>query len=249
MDAIWDRAFLYKQLDEITKATEGFKAILKHYPHHFKVINELAQIYRSQGRTKEAIQLYEDAIIWHTNNDEDDDDDDDDEDENEEQDDFKNKLGYSEINMLSELYLILNDYKRSLNTIKTGLRLVQKRQNETWWVDRDDDDEYLEDDESRTEFPIELRVRMGVCRVYLNQVRLGTVSKASNKLHFHIQKRYTPCRNISNIYYNILLPHTLICIKTLHILITIKDILTSHYKYSRELSMCQMYRNNSQTVN
>lgn len=182
VDAIWDRAFLYKQLDETKKATEGFKAILKHYPHHFKVINELAQIYRNQGRTKEAIQMYEDAIIWHTNNDEDDDEDD--EDENEEQDDFKNKLGYSEINMLSELYLILNDYKRSLSTIKTGLRLVQKRQNETWWVDRDDDDEYLEDDESRTEFPIELRVRMGVCRVYLNQVRLGTVSKTSNKASF-----------------------------------------------------------------
>ncbi|KAL7327548.1 transcription factor TFIIIC subunit tfc4 [Mucor circinelloides] len=172
VDAIWDRAFLYKQLDETTKAMEGFKSILVHYPHHFKVINELAQLYRAQGRTKEAIQMYEDAIVWHTNNDEDDDEDD--EDEGEEEDSFKNKLGYSEINMLSELYLILNDYKKSLNTIKTGLRLVQKRQNETWWVDRDDDDEYLEDDESRTEFPIELRVRMGVCRVYMNQVRLGT---------------------------------------------------------------------------
>lgn len=177
MDAIWDRAFLYKQLDETTKAMEGFKSILVHYPHHFKVINELAQLYRAQGRTKEAIQMYEDAIVWHTNNDEDDDEDD--EDEGEEEDSFKNKLGYSEINMLSELYLILNDYKKSLNTIKTGLRLVQKRQNETWWVDRDDDDEYLEDDESRTEFPIELRVRMGVCRVYMNQVRLGTVSRTS----------------------------------------------------------------------
>ncbi|KAK4509384.1 uncharacterized protein ATC70_007735 [Mucor velutinosus] len=171
VDAIWDRAFLYKQLDDTTKAIEGFKTILEHYPHHFKVINELAHLYRTQGKTKEAIQMYEDAIVWHTNNIEED------EDEDEEEgveDDFKNKLGYSEINMLSELYLILNDYKKSLNTIKTGLRLIQKRQNETWWVDRDDDDEYLEDDESRTEFPIELRVRMGVCRVYMNQVRLGT---------------------------------------------------------------------------
>jgi len=185
VDAIWDRAFLYKQLDETTKAMEGFKSILAHYPHHFKVINELAQLYRAQGRTKEAIQMYEDAIVWHTNNDEDDDEDD--EDEGEEEDSFKNKLGYSEINMLSELYLILNDY-----TIKTGLRLVQKRQNETWWVDRDDDDEYLEDDESRTEFPIELRVRMGVCRVYMNQVRLGTVSRASLATVMRAEKRYTP---------------------------------------------------------
>ncbi|GAN08297.1 TPR-like protein [Mucor ambiguus] len=172
VDAIWDRAFLYKQLDDVTKAIDGFKTILEHYPHHFKVINELAQLYRTQGKTEEAIQMYEEAIIWHTNNI--DEDEEDDEEEGEEEDGFKNKLGYSEINMLSELYLILNDYKKALNTIKTGLRLVQKRQNETWWVDRDDDDEYLEDDESRTEFPIELRVRMGVCRVYMNQVRLGT---------------------------------------------------------------------------
>ncbi|CEP19103.1 hypothetical protein [Parasitella parasitica] len=177
VDALWDRAFLYKRLEQTEKAIEGFKSILQYYPHHFKVINELAQLYRSQGRTKEAIQLYEDAIVWHTNNDdseEDDEDEDDGEDDGFKDDGFKNKLGYSEINMLSELYLILNDYKKSLNTIKTGLRLIQKRQNETWWVDRDDDDEYLENDESRTEFPIELRVRMGVCRVYLNQVRLGT---------------------------------------------------------------------------
>lgn len=190
VDAIWDRAFLYKQLDDITKAIEGFKAILEHYPHHFKVINELAQLYRTQGKTREAIQMYEDAIVWHTNNIEEDDDEDEDE---EEEDSFKNKLGYSEINMLSELYLILNDYKKSLNTIKTGLRLVQKRQNETWWVDRDDDDEYLEDDESRTEFPIELRVRMGVCRVYMNQVRLGTVSGASLATDvFTRELSYTP---------------------------------------------------------
>ncbi|KAI8638433.1 hypothetical protein BD408DRAFT_24153 [Parasitella parasitica] len=174
VDALWDRAFLYKQLDQTRKAIEGFKSILDFYPHHFKVINELAQLYRSQGRTIEAIQMYEHAIVWHSNHNDDEDDDEDEDDEEGEEDGFKNKLGYSEINMLSELYLILNDYKKALNTIKTGLRLVQKRQNETWWVDRDDDDEYLEKDESRSEFPIELRVRMGVCRVYLNQVRLGT---------------------------------------------------------------------------
>lgn len=174
VDALWDRSFLHKQLGRSADAIAGFTKILELMPHHFKVINELTQLYRVQGKTKEAIQMYEDAIIYHTNNM---DEEDEEEDAEDEDDEFSDKLGYSEINMLSELYLILNDYRRALDTIKTGLRHVQKRQNETWWVDRtDDDDEYLEEDESRTDFPIELRVRMGVCRVYLNQVRLATVS-------------------------------------------------------------------------
>lgn len=175
VDALWDRSFLFKQIELTKLAVEGFKKILEYMPHHFKVINELAQLYRSEGKTKEAIQMYEDAIAYHT--DHGDDENEDEEDEEDEEGDFNDKLGYSEINMLSELYLILNDYRKSLNTIKTGLRFVQKRQNETWWVDReDDDDEYLEEDEAKTDFPIELRVRMGICRVYLNQVRMATVS-------------------------------------------------------------------------
>jgi general transcription factor 3C polypeptide 3 (transcription factor C subunit 4) len=174
VDALWDRSFLFKQIDLNKNAVDGFTKILEYMPHHFKVINELAQLYRIEGRTSEAIKLYEDAIAYHTANG----DDDMDEDEDDEDEDFNDKLGYSEINMLSELYLILNDYRRSLITIKTGLRIIQKRQNETWWVDRqeDDDDEYLEEDEAKTDFPIELRVRMGICRVYLNQVRIATVS-------------------------------------------------------------------------
>ncbi|KAI7906655.1 uncharacterized protein BX663DRAFT_497205 [Cokeromyces recurvatus] len=189
VDALWDRSFLFKQLDKNQLAIDGFLAILEQMPHHFKVINELAQLYRQQGRTKEAIQLYEDAIVHHSKNDKyGNGNDSEEEEEEEEEDEFQDRLGYSEINMLSELYLILNDYRRSLDTIKTGLRHIQKRQNETWWADRiDDDDEYLseEGDIPRTDFPIELRVRMGICRLYLNQVRLAT-------RHFQYLLQYPP---------------------------------------------------------
>ncbi|KAI9265552.1 hypothetical protein EDC94DRAFT_669515 [Helicostylum pulchrum] len=171
VDALWDRSFLHKQLGRSADAIAGFTKILEIMPHHFKVINELAQLYRVQGKTKEAIDLYNAAIEYHANDDDDEEESDNEEDENE----FADKLGYSEINMLSELYLILNDYRSALDTIKSGIRRIQHRQHETWWLERtDDDDEYMEDDESRTDFPIELRVRMGVCRIYLNQVRLGT---------------------------------------------------------------------------
>lgn len=117
--------------------------------------------------------MYEEAIVYHAENPDQNEDDEDEDDEEE----FSDKLGYSEINMLSELYLILNDYGRCLDTIKTGLRLVQQRQDETWWIDHvNDDDEYFEEDETRSEFPIELRVRMGVCRVYLDHVDIAMVT-------------------------------------------------------------------------
>lgn len=172
MDVLWDRSFLYKQTGKNAEAIEGFKKILEIMPHHFKVINEMAQIYRAEGKTQEAIQMYEDAIVYHTENDAGEDEVDD-----EEEEEFSDKLGYSEINMLSELYLVLNDYSRCLDTIKTGLRLIQHRQHETWWIDHaDDDDEYFGDDDARTDFPIELRVRMGVCRVYLGPIKVANVS-------------------------------------------------------------------------
>ncbi|KAG0181852.1 transcription factor TFIIIC subunit tfc4 [Apophysomyces sp. BC1034] len=180
VDALWDRSYLFKKLERTDDAIDGFLTILEFLPHHFKVINELARLYRSKGQTKEAITLYENAMEFHANNDQDYDD----EDEDGEDDEFSDRLGYAEINMLSELYLMQNDYRRALECIKTGLRLVQKRQDQSWWLDRvDDDDEYFEEDEDRSEFPIELRVRMGVCRVYLGQVDVATK-------HFNYLLRY-----------------------------------------------------------
>ncbi|CAO3619253.1 unnamed protein product [Cunninghamella blakesleeana] len=138
VDALWDRSFLQKEMGLGLKAMEGFQQILTILPYHFKVINELAQIYRSQGETKKAIQLYEEAMEYHIKHQQDGLDD------QQQHGAFSDTLGYSEINMLSELYLMLNDYRRALDCIKTGIRHVQKRQFQLRWLNRpDDDDEYL----------------------------------------------------------------------------------------------------------
>ncbi|KAI8098638.1 uncharacterized protein BX664DRAFT_309690 [Halteromyces radiatus] len=217
VDALWDRAFLQKSMGSNDAAIDGFLQILDILPYHFKVINELAQLYLVRGDAKEAIQLYEAAMEHHIkeakNNPEHM------EDNNADDDNpFSEKLGYSEINMLSELYLTLNDYRHALDCIKTGIRHVQNRQHETLWLDRpNDDDEYLphqsrsnhkrrnnkddsdasdsdyvpeSDDENednddneedpypdtvleRQNIPLELRVRMGVCRIYLGQANIA----------------------------------------------------------------------------
>jgi tetratricopeptide (TPR) repeat protein len=142
VDALWDRSFLQKDLGEIDASMKGFQQILKILPYHFKVINEMAQLYRIKGKTRQAITLYEEAMEHHIEHakpeadgtyDNDDDD-----------NPFSDKLGYSEINMLSELYLMVNDYRRALDCIKTGIRYVQRRQHEVRWLNRpNDDDEYL----------------------------------------------------------------------------------------------------------
>lgn len=176
IDALWDRSFLYKKMDRIDDAMDGFKQILSITPHHFKVINELVQLYRARGMIKEAITLYEEAVEYHTNNS-------DAMQQDEEEDEFTNRLGYVEVNMLSELYLMQNDYRRTLQCIKDGVRHVQHRQHETSRWEADNDDEYFEENDSddeglqRAEFPIELRVRMGVCRLYLGDFKTATVSK------------------------------------------------------------------------
>ncbi|KAI8143750.1 hypothetical protein BJV82DRAFT_83730 [Fennellomyces sp. T-0311] len=183
VDALWDRSFLYRKLDRIDDAIDGFRQILDITPHHFKVINELAQLYRHKGMINDAIQLYEKAVEHHMKNDNRND-----EQQNEEEDEFLDQMGFTEINMLSELYLMQNDYRRALETIKTGVRIVQHREHERYWDGfGDNDQEYFEDSENegRSDFPIELRVRMGVCRVYLGDVK--TAAK-----HFQYLLNYPP---------------------------------------------------------
>lgn len=195
VDALWDRSYVYKKEGETDKALQGFKQILKLVPHHLKVINEVVQIYRKKGETKEAIALYEAAIEHHAHLAEKHEDEvtgaaaeDEEAEEGDEGDEFMDKLGYTEVNMLSELYLMENQYERALQCMKTGIRYVQHRQHENEWEDHhDDDDEYFgdlrDDDEEvdddikeRCDFPIELRVRMGICRVYMGDVKIASVS-------------------------------------------------------------------------
>ncbi|KAI8066425.1 hypothetical protein BC940DRAFT_275295 [Gongronella butleri] len=140
IDTLWDRAFLQKNMGQVDQAISGFQQLLELMPFHFKVVNELTQLYRTRGQTRQAIQLYTEAVEYHIKNDKPGQADDDDA-----MNPFSDRLGYSEINMLSELYLMLNEFRHALDCIKSGIRHVQRRQHETYWLDRlaDDDDEYL----------------------------------------------------------------------------------------------------------
>ena len=91
----------------------------------------------------------------------------------------KTRVGYEEVNMLSELYMDERRYTDAIQLIKTACRRIQGREHETQWNEyvityssRDDDMEY-EVTSQRGEsikLPIELRVKLGICRLSLDHL-------------------------------------------------------------------------------
>ena len=113
--------------------------------------------------------------------------------------DVEGSFGYSEINMLAELYMLQNDYQKAIDAIKKAVRWIQGREKETWWDAFDDDREYEEGEgergvgtNRRSEFtdvnsvrggggsnvplPDELRVKLAQCRILLDQAEEGKVT-------------------------------------------------------------------------
>ncbi|ORX45140.1 TPR-like protein [Piromyces finnis] len=87
---------------------------------------------------------------------------------------FECSIGYEEINMLAELYMEINEYEKAINIIRKRCRILQGRdipEKENMM-----DDSEFDEDENTPEYqrlPMELRVRLGICRLYLNQINLA----------------------------------------------------------------------------
>jgi len=96
-----------------------------------------------------------------------------------EEDDFQFEcsIGYEEINMLAELYMEINEYEKAINTIRKRCRILQGR--EIPEKENMLDDSEFDEDENTPEhqkLPMELRVRLGICRLFLNQINLAVVN-------------------------------------------------------------------------
>ncbi|CAO3696432.1 unnamed protein product [Umbelopsis ramanniana] len=168
-DALWDRSFLLKEDGKTEAAILGFTELLEITPHHVKVIDELAKLYRNKDDLVKAIELYEGAMDYHFENDN--------LDEADEVD--ENVFRYTEINMLTELYIMVNQYEKALLCIKFGILYLQRRIDEIDWdspLDPEDHDEDFDCDPADpstagyANFPMELRARMAVCRIHLGHI-------------------------------------------------------------------------------
>ncbi|KAK3848666.1 MAG: hypothetical protein J3R72DRAFT_360930, partial [Linnemannia gamsii] len=193
MDALWDRSIMYQILNEPYKAIQGFQKLLKVKHHYMPALEELVKLYSSldQDNKKyrenmhQAMLDYEAAYLHYSslpdkfsNNSTDPFDVADMDYESQQSEPF----GYSALNMLSELYIMFEEYEKPIDMIKTWSRRLQRRSHQTWWDDYKDDREFdTEPDdeelqaslgENRTRgIPIDLRVKLGTCRLMMEEVK------------------------------------------------------------------------------
>ncbi|KAH7058247.1 hypothetical protein BKA57DRAFT_448865 [Linnemannia elongata] len=193
MDALWDRSIMYQILNEPFKAIQGFQKLLKVKHHYMPALEELVKLYSSldQDNKKyrenmhQAMLDYEAAYLHYSSLP--------DKFSNNSTDPFdvadmdydsqqSEPFGYSALNMLSELYIMFEEYEKPIDMIKTWSRRLQRRSHQTWWDDYKDDREFdtEPDDEelqaslgdNRTRgLPIDLRVKLGICRLMMEEVK------------------------------------------------------------------------------
>ncbi|KAF9363267.1 transcription factor TFIIIC subunit tfc4 [Mortierella sp. NVP85] len=194
MDALWDRSIMYQVLGQPNKAIQGFQKLLKVKQHYMPALEELVKIYSSLDQDNrryrenmhQAMVDYEAAYLHYSSlpdrfanlvgdpfdvTDED-----------EIDGPLNEPFGYSALNMLSELYIMFEEYEKPIKMIKSWSRRLQRRSHQTWWDDYKDDREFDTDPddeefqaslgENRTRgLPVDLRVKLGICRLMMEEVK------------------------------------------------------------------------------
>ncbi|KAI9002582.1 hypothetical protein DFJ74DRAFT_746437 [Hyaloraphidium curvatum] len=176
-----------------SKAIDGFIQILNVHPDELSVIKDLARLYLSQGMPQKAITLFEEILA----NDDAEfgnepgafvqvEPESDDEDREPGEEWISRRIQFEETNMLAELYMEVDEYEVAIDFIKKQTRKLQGRwaESSTWDV-VDNDEEYsaADDPESGRWLPPELRVKLGICRLWTDELDLA-------RRHFAILRSY-----------------------------------------------------------
>lgn len=123
-----DWADLYEQTGQYQKAVDLFTRLRKLFPDNPKYLHQIAIMLSEQGRISEAIALYENLL--HEN-----------------QDPMVDRegrqpFGFSELNILAELYLKERSWMKVIVEVKRISRWLFDRSDEEWWDELKDDSEY-----------------------------------------------------------------------------------------------------------
>lgn len=169
-DFIIRRSGLYKQKRQYGRALEGLQRLSQQYPEDSSVVKQLADVYVHQKRYNDAIALYNRILEKNMNPTE----------------TKVPRFNWSELNILTELYISKRSWTSAINIIKIVARWIQKRTDETWWDEQQDCD--AEFDERRGpaimkkkpkfynecagrphDLPIDIRFKLGFLRLELDQ--------------------------------------------------------------------------------
>ncbi|KAI9207344.1 uncharacterized protein BJ171DRAFT_494333 [Polychytrium aggregatum] len=196
IQALWDRSHLLVKLEEPEKAIECFRKLLHVVPNNVDIIKVLAKLYAQVGDSKSMLPLYESAFkadatlplaLEEAQNEYDDDDLDDfigkpSADSNDEQVigeivmgarvTVKTRVGYEELLQMAEAYIEMRDYEKCIAVIKEGARRIQDREQETFLEEWEENDEEFDDDEEHY-LPLELRTKLGICRLWLDNFEVA----------------------------------------------------------------------------
>jgi general transcription factor 3C polypeptide 3 (transcription factor C subunit 4) len=87
------------------------------------------------------------------------------------------RVQFEEINMLAELYMEVDEYEVAIDFIKKQTRKLQGRWAESgMWDATDNDDEYADTSETAERWlPLELRVKLGLCRLWTDDLDFARV--------------------------------------------------------------------------
>jgi len=138
VDALWDRASLAKEIGDFRTARNAFLDILKRFPHDLTVLRELHTILVELSELPTCATLLQEALdyymkIYPTGQGE----------------DAMSGLhviggGFSKMDLLllADLYNVLGEHGRAVQTIRRGTRWLQGRADQKYWDLYEDDREY-----------------------------------------------------------------------------------------------------------
>ncbi|KAF9481095.1 TPR-like protein [Pholiota conissans] len=173
VDALWDRAALAKEMGDFRTARNAFLAILKRFPHDLTVLRELHVILVELSELPLCAKLLQDALDHYMKT----------------CPDGIGGGGFTKIDLLllADLYNVLGEHGRAVETIRHGTRWLQGRADQKYWDLCEDDREYDPEDwpprpssaEGATvqagNFPLDAnsRHRLAVARIKMGDIEEG----------------------------------------------------------------------------
>lgn len=179
LDAMNGKIEVLEQMGDLRKAVDVLKRMRKADPTNAETLVRMAHNLTELNKTSEAVNLYEDLLDRN-------------------QDPYIDRrnlqeFGFSELNVLIELYFVQRAWVKSIKSIKRVSRWILERGDETFWDEVKDDSEFdtrryrnkrLEKCDSyhspeKFSLPIDIRVKL-----LLSRLRLGDYDEAVTHLSF-----------------------------------------------------------------
>ncbi|CAJ0844532.1 9872_t:CDS:10 [Entrophospora sp. SA101] len=164
------------------KAIDGFTGLLEKVPHDMNILREISKIHVQTSEIPKAIELYLDAYSYYQNR------------PFYEDAEAEGSFGYSEINIMAELYMLINDFGGAIEFIKCGVRWLQGREDETWWnnVTGTRHQGVFSSGGSNAPLPLELRIKLGISRICMDGLEEGKLYDVKQyiDLYYEVAETY-----------------------------------------------------------